>query len=438
MTRLIKTCDVLIVGTGVAGVYSALNLDKNLNILLITKEAITDCNSYLAQGGISAALNDEDIPDYVEDTLAAGNYKNNLNSVETLVRESRDNVNRLMELNVHFDKKEDKSLCYTREGGHGKFRILHIKDETGRFLMESLYEELGKRNNIKVIEDCRLVDILRKDNDCLGGLCEHKGSLIQIHASHTILATGGLGGLFTSSTNVPTLTGDGISIALHNDVELQDINYLQLHPTVLYEKNSSCKRLLLSESLRGEGGILRNHNGLEFVDSLKPRDVVSNAILKEIKETPETPYVHLDLTHLGKDFLMTRFPFLYNECLKKGYSMEKDMLPVSPAHHYAMGGIKVNSYGETSLAHLYALGETACTGVHGNNRLASNSLLEGLVFGYRCANKINKDIPNINTLRSETDSSMNIIDTSNLPNKEYLINYLKERVDDNDVKLLNY
>ena len=343
-----------------------------------------------------------------------------------------------MELNVHFDKKEDKSLCYTREGGHGKFRILHIKDETGRFLMESLYEELSKRNNIKVIEDCRLVDILRKDNDCLGGLCEHKGSLIQIHASHTILATGGLGGLFTSSTNVPTLTGDGISIALHNDVELQDINYLQLHPTVLYEKNSSCKRLLLSESLRGEGGILRNLNGLEFVDALKPRDVVSNAILKEIKETPETPYVHLDLTHLGKDFLMTRFPFLYNECLKKGYSMEKDMLPVSPAHHYAMGGIKVNSYGETSLAHLYALGETACTGVHGNNRLASNSLLEGLVFGYRCANKINEDIANINTLRSETDSSMNIIDTSNLPNKEYLINYLKERVDDNYVKLLNY
>lgn len=438
MTRLIKTCDVLIVGTGVAGVYSALNLDKNLNVLLITKEAITDCNSYLAQGGISTALNDEDIPDYVFDTLAAGNYKNNLNSVETLVRESRDNVNRLMELNVHFDKKEDNSLCYTREGGHGKFRILHIKDETGKFLMESLYEELGKRNNIQVIEDCRLVNILRKDNDCLGGLCEYKGSLIQIHASRTILATGGLGGLFISSTNVPTLTGDGISIALHNDVELQDINYLQLHPTVLYEKNSSCKRLLLSESLRGEGGILRNHNGLEFVDALKPRDVVSKAILKEITETPETPYVHLDLTHLGKDFLMTRFPFLYNECLKKGYAMEKDMLPVSPAHHYAMGGIKVNSYGETSLAHLYALGETACTGVHGNNRLASNSLLEGLVFGYRCVSKINKDIPNINTLKSEIDPSMNIIDTSNLPNKEYLINYLKERVDDNYVKLFNY
>ena len=435
MTRLIKTCDVLIVGTGVAGVYSALNLDKNLNVLLITKESITDCNSYLAQGGISTALNEEDIPDYVEDTLAAGNYKNNLNSVKTLVRESRDNVNRLMELNVHFDKKEDNSLCYTREGGHGKFRILHIKDETGRFLMESLYEELSKRSNIKVIENCRLVNIIRKDNDCLGGLCEHEGSLIEIHASRTILATGGLGGLFTSSTNVPTLTGDGISIALHNDVELQDINYLQLHPTVLYEKNSSYKRLLLSESLRGEGGILRNHKGLEFVDALRPRDVVSNAILKEIKETPETPYVHLDLTHLGKDFLVNRFPFLYDECLKKGYAMEKDMLPVSPAHHYAMGGIKVNSYGETSLAHLYALGETACTGVHGNNRLASNSLLEGLVFGYRCANKISMDLSKLNTQSSNLDYS---IDTSNLPNKEYLINYLKERVDNNYVKLLNY
>ena len=305
--------------------------------------------------------------------------------------------------------------------------------------MESLYKELAKRDNIHVIENCRLVNIIKKDNLCLGGICEYNGSLIQIHASRTILATGGLGGLFSSSTNVPTLTGDGISIALHNDIELKDINYLQLHPTVLYEENSPCKRLLLSESLRGEGGKLRNLQGNEFIDPLKPRDVVSKAILKEIKNTPNTPYVHLDLTHLDKDFLMKRFPFLYNECIKKGYSMEKDMLPVSPAHHYAMGGIKVTSYGETALNNLFALGESACTGVHGNNRLASNSLLEGLVFGYRCAKKISSDMStnkefNIPNARD----NINSFDMSNLPKKEDLITYLKERVDDNYVKLLNY
>ena len=197
---------------------------------------------------------------------------------------------------------------------------------------------------------------------------------------------------------------------------------MQLHPTVLYEKESNGKRLLLSESLRGEGGIIRNLKGEEFVDSLKPRDVVSKAILKEISKTPETPYVYLDLTHLGKDFLMQRFPFLYDECLKRGYKMEEDMLPISPAHHYAMGGIKVNTYGETNLKNLYALGETACTGVHGNNRLASNSLLEGVVFGYRCAQKINNELYN---------------DTTSYPSRDDLIDFLKERVDENYVKLLN-
>ena len=431
---MIKTCDVLIVGTGVAGVYSALNLDENLNVLLITKEGITDCNSYFAQGGISAALNEDDFDDYVQDTLAAGNFKNNVDSVQTLVKESRANINRLINLGVNFDRKEDNSLCYTREGGHRKFRILHIKDETGKFLMQALYKQLESRKNITVVQNCKLVNIIKKDNNCVGGICEYNNSLIQINAKCTILATGGVGGLFSSSTNVPTLTGDGISIALHNDIELKDINYLQLHPTVLYEENSPCKRLLLSESLRGEGAKLRNLKGLEFIDPLKPRDVVSKAILKEIENTPDTPYVYLDLTHLSKEFLTHRFPFLYNECYKRGYSMEKDMIPVSPAHHFAMGGIKVNAYGETTLPHLYALGETSCTGVHGNNRLASNSLLEGLVFGYRCANKICTEIQQIKA--PDTDLALDI--SSNLPNNDSLITYLRERVDENYVKLLNY
>ena len=421
---MIRTCDVLIVGAGVSGVYAALNLNKNLKVILICKEGLKDCNSYLAQGGISTALNKEDFPSYIEDTLIAGNYKNNIDAVETLVRESKANIKRLIKYNVPFDRNKDGSLSYTREGGHSTFRIAHIKDETGKYLMHSLYEELYKRKNIEVIEGCKIIDIIKKDNRCLGGICHHNNSDIQIHAKCTILATGGLGGLFTSTTNFPSLTGDGISIALKNNVAIKDINYLQLHPTVLFEKDSIGKRLLLSESLRGEGGKLRNLNGEEFIDPLKPRDIVSQAILKEIESTPNTPYVHLDVTHLDKVFLQHRFPFLYSECLKRGYSMEKDLLPVSPAHHYAMGGIKVDLFGQTSLNQLYALGETACTGVHGNNRLASNSLLEGVVFSYRCAQKINNELYCSNN--------------SNYPTREELINFLKERVDENYVKLLNY
>lgn len=201
------------------------------------------------------------------------------------------------------------------------------------------------------------------------------------------------------------------------------MSYLQLHPTVLYEKESLCKRLLLSESLRGEGAKIRNLEGIEFIDPLKPRDVVSKAILEEIKKTPDRPYVYLDLTHLDKEFLTTRFPFLYNQCLNKGYAMEKDLIPISPAHHFLMGGIKVNTYGETTLPCLYALGEVSCTGVHGSNRLASNSLLEGLVFGYRCSQKINDELT---TLPDNIE-----IDNNNL------IEFLKERLDDNYVKLLN-
>lgn len=421
---MIKTCDVLIVGTGIAGVYTALNLNKNLKIKLISKESIRECDSYLAQGGICTALDNEDIPYYIEDTLIAGNYKNDPSAVEILVKESIENIERLINFNVPFDRNDNGSLSFTREGGHSKFRIAHVKDETGKYIMESLFKEVNKRNNIEVIENCKLIDIIKKKNKCLGGICNYKNSEIQIHSNYTILATGGLGGLFTSTTNLPSLTGDGISIALKNGISIKDINFLQLHPTVLYEEGSTGKRLLLSESLRGEGAILRNLDGCEFINPLKPRDVVSKAILKEIEKTPDKPYVYLDLTHLNKKFLVNRFPYLYNECLKRGYAMENDMLPISPAHHYAMGGIDVDLYGRTSLNHLYAVGETACTGVHGNNRLASNSLLEAVVFGYRCADKIN--------------SILSYSNNSSYPKQDDLIKFLKEKVDDNYAKLFNY
>ncbi|MDY5912535.1 MAG: L-aspartate oxidase [Inconstantimicrobium porci] len=419
---MIKSCDVLIAGTGIAGVYTALNLNKNLNVIMVTKEGLKDCNSYLAQGGISTLLNEDDIESYIEDTLKAGNNKNDKKAVEVLVKESRDNIKRLVNYGVNFDREKDGSLSYTREGGHSKFRIAHIKDETGKYIMESLYKELEKRSNIEVIQHCKLIDIIKKNNKCLGGICRYNAQDIQIHSKATIIATGGLGGLFISTTNYPCISGDGIAIALKNDIEIKDINYLQLHPTVLYEKNETGKRLLLSESMRGEGGIIRNQRGEEFVDSLKPRDVVSKAELEQIASTPDKPYVYLDMTKLDKDFLMKRFPFIYNECLKRGYRMEKDMLPVAPAHHYAMGGIKVGTHGETNVIDLYALGEAGCTGVHGSNRLASNSLLEGVVFGYRCARKLNDEL---------------YCEVKEYPSRDKLNEFLKERLNNNYVKLLN-
>lgn len=420
---MIKSCDVLIVGSGIAGIYTALNIRKNLNIILITKDKLRDCNSYLAQGGISTALNSEDIDLFIEDTLKAGNFKNSLPSVETLAKESIDNINKLISFGISFDKNSDGSLKFTKEGGHSVNRIAHIKDETGKYIIESLIKTLSSRENIEIIEECKLIDIIKDKTNCLGGVCNFNEDNLYIHSKNTVLATGGLGGLFSSTTNHPSLTGDGISIALKNDIHLKDISYLQLHPTVLYLKNQLGKRLLLSEALRGEGGVIRNHNKEAFVNPLLPRDIVSSKILKEIEKTPNTPYVYLDLTHLPKVFLLKRFPFLYGECLKYGFQMEKHMLPISPAHHYAMGGIQVNLNSETSMKNLYAVGETACTGVHGNNRLASNSLLEAIVFGNRCANSINNNFSyNLSYLP---------------PRKNDLIKFLKERVDDNYVKLFN-
>lgn len=420
---MIKSCDVLIVGSGIAGIYTALNIRNDLKVIVITKDKIDDCNSYLAQGGISTALNIDDIDLFIEDTLKAGNYKNSVSAVETLARESLENISKLISFGVNFDKNYDGSLKFTREGGHSINRIAHIKDETGKYIMKSLINATTSKHNIELIEHCKLIDIIKDKNKCIGGLCTINDNEVYIHSKATILATGGIGGLFTSTTNNPNLTGDGISIALKNDIPLKDISYLQLHPTVLYVENQVGKRLLLTEALRGEGGIILNQNLEPFINPLLPRDVVSRALLKEIEKTPNKPYVYLDLTHLSKDFLKSRFPFLYDECLKYGYKMDKDLLPISPAHHYAMGGIEVSINGETSMKNLYAVGETACTGVHGNNRLASNSLLEAIVFGNRCANSINSRF------------SFNLPEYP--PTTDELIKFLKERVDDNYVKLFN-
>ncbi|WP_195987224.1 L-aspartate oxidase [Clostridium sp. D53t1_180928_C8] len=423
--------DVLIVGTGIAGLYTALNLRDDIRILMITKNTFKDCNSYLAQGGISTSLGIFDEENYFNDTMKAGNYHNDTEAVKLLIKNSIENINNLVEIGVPFDKDND-NLKYTREGGHSKFRIVHVKDETGKYVTETLLNIVSNKNNITMLENTKLVDLICKDNNCYGGVIEHNSVASTVNSKFTILATGGIGGIFNSTTNIEYLTGDGLNISLKNNIEIKDMEYLQLHPTVLYEPKSKGKKLLLSESLRGEGGIILNQNKEEFIDSLLPRDIVSSAILKEIENTPNKPYVYLDITKKSKEFLMGRFPFLYNECLKRGFEMDKDLLPIAPAHHYCMGGIKVDLFSRTSMNNLYAVGEASCTGVHGSNRLASNSLLEALVFSKQAAENINSKISEI-----DFKEIINSPTSYALDSYEELINYLKGKVDNRYAKLFN-
>ncbi len=434
--------DVLIIGTGVAGLFTACNLKDDLKVLMITKNKLRDCNSYLAQGGISTLRNIQDKEAFIEDTLKAGNYKNEIEAVTQIVENSTDIINRLLKLGVEFDK-DFHELNYTREGGHSKFRIVHSKDETGKEVVNKLIDHVTKKDNITILEEATLLDIIQYKNKCIGGIIEHCGEIITINAKATVLATGGIGGIFNSTTNVETITGDGLSIALKHNIPMKDISYLQLHPTVLYEENIKGRKLLLSESLRGEGGVIRSISGEKFVNPLLPRDIVSGEILKEINSTPETPYVFLDMTNKSKEFLTNRFPYIYGECLKRGYKMEEDLLPIAPAHHYCMGGIKVDLYSRTSMKNLYAIGEVSCTGVHGNNRLASNSLLEALVFSTKAAEDINLVVYETgDKLSGELVEKINrkgIKGVKNI-NKEYkykFISYLKRKVNGEYVKLFN-
>jgi L-aspartate oxidase len=434
--------DVLIIGTGIAGLYTACNLKEDIKILIITKNKLRDCNSYLAQGGISTLRDIEDKEVFIEDTLRAGNYKNKLKAVAQIVENSTDNINRLLSLGVDFDK-DFHELNYTREGGHSKFRIVHSKDETGKEVIEKLVNYVFSKENITILEEATLLDIIQYKNRCIGGIIEHRNEIMIINAKVTVLATGGIGGMFNSTTNIETITGDGLSIALKHNVIMKDISYLQLHPTVLYEEQIRGRKLLLSESLRGEGAVIRNTVGDEFVNPLLPRDVVSREILKEIYKTPQTPYVFLDMTNKSKEFLLNRFPYIYEQCLKRGYKMETDLLPIAPAHHYCMGGIQVDLNSRTSMKNLYAIGEVSCTGVHGSNRLASNSLLEGLVFSKKAAEHINLLVN-----EGEDKISGELIEIINLKaikgvkntNKEYkykFISYLKGKVNGEYVKLFN-
>lgn len=379
--------DVIIVGTGVAGLFAALSLPEKLHILMITKDEVDCSDSYLAQGGISTLLDPQDYDDYYEDTMKAGRYENNPKSVETMIKGSGDIIEKLMQYGVEFDRDESGNISYTREGGHSKFRILHHEDATGKEIVSKLVIVAKTRNNIEILERTTMVDLMSKANHCCGIIARNlKKEILPFYGKITILATGGLGGLFQNSTNFPHITGDGFAIALRHRIEIEHLNYIQIHPTVLYSKKEG-RKFLISESVRGEGAILLNEKKEPFVDSLLPRDVVTAAIHKEMLKF-NTDHVYLSLAAISEDKIMNHFPNIYKRCLEEGYDVKRDMIPVTPAQHYLMGGIKVDTNGKTSLKQLYAVGETACNGVHGANRLASNSLLESLVFAQNAAAEI--------------------------------------------------
>ena len=385
----IKT-DTVIVGSGVAGIFAALCLPESQDVLVITKERLDECDSWLAQGGVCVLTDINDFDCYFEDTMKAGHYENNPEAVRVMIESSRDVIGTLVDLGVKFDVGDDGDYDYTREGAHRRNRILHHKDETGREITQTLLEIAKQKPNITFVTRTTMIDLIERDNTCYGIVClDEYGERGAIIADNIILATGGIGGLFVNSTNFPHITGDSFALSLKHGVELENINYIQIHPTTLYSKKKG-RRFLISESVRGEGAVLLNENGERFTDELQPRDVVTNAILEEMHKFG-TDHVYLTLPNMTSEEAQKRFPNIFEACMAEGYDMTKDRVPVTPAQHYMMGGVKTDTNGVTSMKYLYAVGETACNGVHGRNRLASNSLLESLVFAKRAADTIAKD-----------------------------------------------
>ena len=385
-----NTADVIVVGTGVAGLFTALHLPHDKDILLITKSDIDKSDSFLAQGGICVMYDESDYESYFEDTMRAGHYENRKESVDIMLRSSRAIIDELIELGVDFAKNPDGSLKFTREGAHSRPRICFHEDITGKEITEKLITEVRKHSNIRIVENLQMIDITEFDGRCTGIVARYpNGELVQLKAKFTVLATGGIGGLFNNSTNFPHLTADAIAIALKHGIELENPDYVQIHPTTLFTMTKG-RKFLISESVRGEGSILLDKNMERFTDELQPRDVVSKAIWKQMKKD-DTHHVWLSMAPIPKEDILSHFPNIYEHCLKEGYDVTKEPIPVVPAQHYFMGGIKVDKNSKTTMDNLYAAGETSCNGVHGKNRLASNSLLEALVFSKRAAQHITEN-----------------------------------------------
>ncbi|MBM7556498.1 L-aspartate oxidase [Halanaerobacter jeridensis] len=391
------TTDYLVIGTGIAGLTSALELAEAGEVTVLSKESFAESNTRYAQGGIATAWAKEDSPEmHYQDTIKAGAGLCTPCAVDILVSEAKEQIEKLVAWGVEFDKNNE-NFALTKEGGHSKSRILHAGgDATGKEISNKLVEQVRQHPQIKGQDNSFVVDLITEDNRCYGAYVYDKEAdeYLLYQSRAVILATGGSGQLYSFTSNPEVATGDGIAMAYRAGAEVMDLEMMQFHPTVLNIEDAD--EFLISEAVRGEGAKLRTANGQRFMSEyhesaeLAPRDIVARAIKQELVEQEED-YVYLDLTELGADFIKSRFPTIYQNCLALGIDISQDYIPVKPAAHYFMGGIKINIDAQTSVQRLYACGETACLAVHGANRLASNSLLEGLVYGHRAAEKIKEE-----------------------------------------------
>ncbi len=401
-----KHTDVLIVGSGLAGLFTALNISDKYDITIISKTELNHSNSILAQGGIACEYNDDKTlhQSHIDDTMKAGDYLNDEKAVRFLVDNAFEAVKNLVGLGVTFDIGEDNKFLTTREGGHSSKRIFHSGgDATGREVTSTLINLIRQRKNINILENTMAIDIIKKDDKAIGCiLLENDQDSYVLYAKKIFLATGGIGSVYNSTTNDLNATGDGIGMAKRAGAKLQNMEFIQFHPTALYsENNFSRQRFLITEAMRGEGAYLVNIEKERFMNKydpermeLAPRDVVSQAIYREMYDT-WTDHVYLDTRHLDPKYLEKRFPTVFNHCKKEGYILGMDLIPVAPCEHFLCGGISTDLNARTTINNLYAVGEVAYTGVHGANRLASNSLLECLVFGLASARDIESTIDGI-------------------------------------------
>ena len=378
--------DVIIVGAGVAGLNCALHLPKDKKVLIICKGSPEESDSYLAQGGICRLQGEDDFDSYFNDTMRAGHNENDPAAVQCMIEYSPEIIDELISVGVDFAREEDGSLAATREGGHSRNRICFHEECTGKEITSKLMEAVLKLQNVEIYPQTTLIDLLCDETECMGivVLDNATGTVKKILAHYTVLATGGIGGIFENSTNFRLLTGDGVAICMNHGVAVDNVNYVQIHPTTLYSEKKGERCFLISESVRGEGAHLLDKNGNRFCDELQPRDVVTEAILKQMKKEGSS-YVRLDMRPVGKEELSTHFPSIVKRCAEEGYDVFSEPVPVVPAQHYFMGGVRSDLDGRTTMDRLYAVGETCCNGVHGANRLASNSLLESILFAKRAA-----------------------------------------------------
>ncbi|UCC58241.1 MAG: L-aspartate oxidase [Candidatus Bathyarchaeum sp.] len=388
--------DYLVVGSGIAGLNFALKVAKYGKVTVATKKEIIESNTNLAQGGIAAATRkDDSIKLHIEDTLKVGYGLSNKRIVEILAEKGPEAIQNLISFGVKFDKEDDE-LHLTTEGGHSMARVLHSGDSTGREIEQAMTECIRENRDSEVFENCFAIDIIVKNSKCYGAriLDIKNKEIVDIFARATILATGGIGYVYQNTTNPEIATGDGIAMAFRAGARIEDMEFVQFHPTTLNKLGAP--HFLISEALRGEGAILVNEEGERFIvrydkmGELAPRDIISRAIINELKGGS----VYLDIRHKDKSYVLDRFPMIHQECLKYGIDITRDLIPVSPAAHYICGGIRTNEYGETNIANLLAFGECACTEVHGANRLASNSLLESVVFSSLGAQRAKRYLKN--------------------------------------------